>query len=753
MKSRRFRAQTALVLTLAAFVPVLATAETRQIDIPAQDLGTALAELGTETGLQVSARVDAVAGKISTSVKGMMTPRAALVRLLAGTGLRMQSAGSDGTVVTRDVVTQDQVLEVSGDEDDAEDSGFLGTIVLSAPSIPEGEDGVSVTSEGIALSNPADLSELFVAEPTITVGSAIPMSQKVYVNGVEENNLAISIDGARQNNKIFHHNTTTLIDPALLKAVRIDPGVAPADAGPGALAGALAYETKDVADLLDDGDSFGGRYKFEFDTNGEIYSNSVSLYGREGAFEYLGFLRYATGDTRDDARGNEIIGSGTDVISGLAKVAYENDTGNRFELSFERVTDDEDRPYRANIGSLIGGRPVPVTRPYDLERTNIAFSYSHSAPTGIWDPTIRVAYSGTELFNDESNLSTQQTIYGETTSYNGEVSNRFDMGWGEVNAGLDFFYDMANIDYVFLPSAAFNQSSEEKLRNIGLFAQVRMEPTNATRLSFGLRADFQEFEGVDGSKQRENGVSGNISGEVDVTERVTIGAGYSHIWGGLELAENFIMNPAWTYPLGGIDTVTADNAYFAASYDVGNWTLDGKVFATEINNARAASFSGGPGLTADLKTKGFELGVSTTWERGFLRAGFARVETDINGRTADSFTGNYLTMPLGDFLTFQAAHRFSNGVLLGGDAQVAFDYDDTFDFQGGSPTIEGYSVVNTFVEYSPRSMGNLVLRAEVNNLFDEQYAARATYGQDFPTEVVPLFEPGRSFRLSAEIVF
>ena len=45
------------------------------------------------------------------------------------------------------------------------------------------------------------------------------------------------------------------------------------------------------------------------------------------------------------------------------------------------------------------------------------------------------------------------------------------------------------------------------------------------------------------------------------------------------------------------------------------------------------------------------------------------------------------------------------------------------------------------------------LRAEVNNLFDEQYSSRATYGQEFVGEVEPLTEPDRSIRLSAEIVF
>ena len=640
-------------------------------------------------------------------------------------------------------------------QEDEIDEAFLGTIVLSAPSSEDSEDQIVVTSEWIAMSNPADLSELFVAEPTIAVGSSIPMSQKVYVQGIEENNLAISIDGARQNNKIFHHNTTTLIDPALLKAVRVDPGVAPADAGPGALGGALAYETKDVSDLLPPDDSFGGTYKLEYDTNGEILSNSLSLYGRQSGFEILSFLKYADGGLRTDGDGNDIPGSGTNLLSGLGKIAYETETGSRFELSYESVHDDEARPYRANIGQIIGGRPVPLTRPYDLKRTNIVFSYTETAPVGLWDPTLRLAYSGTELFNDESDTSMAQTIRGETTSFNGELSNRFNLGWGQVNAGVDFFSDRGTSDYDYLPDPAYNEDTEEKLNNIGLFAQVRMIPTARARLSFGLRADFQDFEGVDGSSQSTSGISGNIAGEYDVTDRITVSAGYSNIWGGIDLAENYIMNQAWTYPAGGIDPVTAENVYFAASYDTGIWSVDGKVFATQIDNARSASYGGGPGLTTDVESKGFELGFGTTWDGGFFRAGFASVDTKTDGRTADSYTGNYLTMPMGEFLTFQAAHQFGNGLLVGGDVQVALDYDDTYDFATGGqgPTLPGYTVANVFVDYTLPRMPNLTLRAEVNNLFDEQYASRATYGQEFVGEVEPLYEPGRSIRLSAQIVF
>lgn len=635
------------------------------------------------------------------------------------------------------------------------DEVFLGTILLSSPSVPGlGEDQISVTSEGIALSNPADLSELFVAEPTIAIGSSIPMSQKVYVNGIEENNLAISIDGARQNNKIFHHNTTTLIDPALLKTIRIDPGVAPADAGPGALGGALAYESKDVGDFLVEGDPFGGNYKVEYDTNGDILANAVTVYGTQNRIEYLGFFKYATGDVRSDGDGTDINGSGTNLISGLAKLAYETDNGGRFELSFEKVRDDADRPYRSNIDTIVG-QTQPLTRPYDLSRTNVVFNYSQTTPTGMWDPTIRLAYSGTELFNDETALATAQTIFGETKSINGEFSNRFEMGWGSINAGVDFFSDTAGIDYVSLTNAANNYATSEKLRNIGVFAQVRMEPTDRSRLSFGLRGDNQQFTGTDGTTQTDTGLSGNISGELTLLENLTLSAGYSHVWAGAELAENYILSPVWTYPAGGIEPVTADSVYVAASYEVGNWVFDGKLFGTTIDNARAASYGGGPELTTDLETRGFELGIGTGWSGGFFRVGFASIDAELNGRTADSYTGNYLTMPMGEFLTLQTAHRFDNGLLIGGDAQMTFGYADTYDFGTGGqgPSLPGYTVVNAFVEYSPPRMENLTLRAEINNLLNETYASRATYGQEFVGAVEPLKEPGRSIRLSAVLDF
>lgn len=625
----------------------------------------------------------------------------------------------------------------------------LNTIMLEAN--VEGENAVDVDSEDIARENPADIQDLFKSEPTVSVGSSIPASQKIYVNGVEETNLSVTIDGARQNNKVFHHNATTLIDPSLLKAVRVDPGVAPADAGPGALAGAIAYETRDVADLLDATLGFGGFVKSEYDSNGDIWTNSGSVYGRKGGFEYLGFLKIADGDLRTDGSDATIIGSGTNLISGLGKLAYQTQAGDRFEFSVEQVKDDDARPYRANIGQIFGGRPVPLTRNYELTRQNFVFTYTDETPTGWWDPTIKLAYSETDLIIDEDTQYSQ----GTTESINGKIENRFALANGSITAGIDFYSDNAMLYYRGPTASVLTQTGPEKSRNVGIYAQARIEPTDRARLSYGLRADFQKFTDLDGNTTSNNGFSGNLSGAYDVTEQVTVSAGYSSVWGGVPLAENFIFNPAWIYPSEGIEPVTSSNVFVAARAGFGAWDVSGKIFQTKIDNARSPSYRGGPALSSDLDSRGFELGLGYGWNNGFARIGYANIDTKLNGRTADSYLGNYLTTPLGEVVTLEIAHSLPKyNLIFGADAQIVLSETDTYnvDTGGAGAALPSYEVVNAFVEWQPKGSRNLRVRGEINNLFDADYASRATYGQEF-SSVASLKEPGRSVKISASLKF
>ncbi|MEK9842703.1 MAG: TonB-dependent receptor, partial [Thalassospira sp.] len=111
----------------------------------------------------------------------------------------------------------------------------------------------------------------------------------------------------------------------------------------------------------------------------------------------------------------------------------------------------------------------------------------------------------------------------------------------------------------------------------------------------------------------------------------------------------------------------------------------------------------------------------------------------------------YLGAPLGRVIALEAAHMIEGiNLTIGGTIDAALKNTDTAD--AGGTAQEAYEVVGLYAEYKPEAADYLTFRIEANNIFDEEYADRGSYGQDF-TNVVPLYEPGRSFLLMAKAQF
>jgi hemoglobin/transferrin/lactoferrin receptor protein len=738
----------ALIFTLpqAAVQPAAAQDKTARVgavafDIPAQSLASALNAFGRQSGLQVSLAAATSRGVTSRAVKGSYTPEQALGVLLEGTDAR-HSITPEGTAI----VTPKHISPlVTGSVEDG--ATTLQQVTIEGEGIGQGDVGeVNITAKDLERKNPSNLQDVFREEPSIKVGSSLPMSQKVYVNGIEETNLAVSIDGSRQNNKVFHHNATTLIDPALLKAVSVDEGVAPADAGPGALAGAIAYETKDARDFLD-GDGFGGFVNSTYNSNGGVFGTGVSAYGIHQGFSYLGYFNFARGSEFSDGHGDEVLGTRANLLSGLGKVAYEFESGDRIQISHEAVRDDAPRPFRANMSSTDGSKPwEPLIRDYRLNRNNTVFTYTDETPEGWWDPKLVLAYGttdvGTTVYLRPGSVPETYPVEGTTSTFNGKFENRFHVGIGTVTAGVDFYSDRAELDDFFEPAT-------EKAKNVGAYVQARLEPFERTRLSFGGRADQQWFTGTGGQEFDNAGLSGNVSGEYDIIENfLTAKAGYSHVWSGIPLAENFIMNPGWTY-LPEPEATTADNYTVGLAANYNGFTLEGSVFRTNMDNARYARYANAY-LARQVESEGYSIAAGYDWTDGFVRVKYADIDTLIDGVPADSDTGTYLTTPVGKIITVTAAHTFTDyGLTIGGDAEFAPKYDKV---PAGSAPYKAYQVYNAYLEYKPESHKNLTLRADVKNIFNEVYADRATYGQEFGV-VKPLYQPGRSFVVSLRATF
>ncbi|MTH78498.1 TonB-dependent receptor [Paracoccus aestuariivivens] len=584
-----------------------------------------------------------------------------------------------------------------------------------------------------------DLKDLFAGIASVSVGGAIPVAQKIFVNGVDMLNLSVTVDGVMQNNRIFHHVSANAFDPGLMKFVRVDAGVAAADAGPNAMAGAVVMETVDAGDILAEGRNIGGNIRLSYADNGQTFGRSGTLAGRYGGFEWLGYLKSATGDDYETGAGDTVEGSAADLQSGLLKFAYETEDGHRFELSGQRMQDNALRPYRANFVS--DGRPFPL-RNYDTDRRTYALSYQNTQAEGIWDPRVVIGYSEVDIGVAqplEPELGTSRGL-NKTTSVT--IENRFHLSATDsVTAGLDY-YDR---DSRYRDDASGDVT--ESAENIGIYAQARLEPSDRLSVSFGARWDRQDFTGTSGWQDSYSGFSGNASLSYAVTETLKLRGGISSVFGGVTLEDNFIFNPDWDYS--GLKAARAENYTLGFDYESGDLTVDGELFLTRIDDARVSSFR--ENGNADAESRGFNLGLGYGWGDGFLRASYSYSTFEVNGTGTDSYAAVDLGAPLGGILALEVQHTPSGSAFtFGGSIEAAQAYDDQeVDADQGIP---GYGVLNLFTEYASASVEGLVIRGQIDNLFDKEYADRATYGQDY-SSVTPLYEPGRTVSVVATMRF
>lgn len=630
---------------------------------------------------------------------------------------------------------------------DGTDAVHLGQILLNPELMraedPDGNAADCANSQYVAeaeldRARMGDLKDLFAGIASVSVGGGIPVAQKIFVNGIDMLNLAVTVDGVSQNNRLFHHVSANAFDPGLMKFVRVDAGAAPADAGPHAMAGAVVMETVDAADVLAEGQNIGGNVRLSYGDNGNTFGRSATVAGRSGGFEWLAYGKRATGGDYETGSGFTVDGSAADLATGLLKLAYQAPDGHRFELSGQRMEDDALRPYRANFVS--DGRPFPLRR-YDTTRDTLAFSYENTAAEGLWDPKIVLGSSKVRIGVAQPLDPALGISRGESGTVSGKVENRFHLAMGTVTAGIDF-YDREST-YSDNTQPGITESS----RNLGLYAQARLDPTEQLSLSFGLRYDRQDFTGTSDWEGDFSGFSGNLSLAYRITDALTLRGGLSSVFGGLSIEDNFIYNPAWVYD--GLRASRATNYTLGFDYETGTLDVSGEVFLTKIDDARISTFRSN--ANGDAESRGFNIGLGYGWDQGYLRASYSQSKVKVNGGGADSFTALDLGTPLGGVFAIEMQHTPDGSAFTyGGSIEAATRYSDMDGFADAE--IPGYAVLNLFAEYNSPTIEGLVIRAEVLNLFDKEYADRATYGADFAA-VTPLYEPGRTVSLVAAMKF
>ena len=597
--------------------------------------------------------------------------------------------------------------------------------------------GVQVDADDLERIDPVDMKDVFRQEPGVHVGAPVSIAQKVYVNGIEDTNLAVDIDGARQANKTYHHIGTTIMDPGLLKSIKVETGVAPADAGPAALGGSMSVETKDGRDLVTPGENFGGFGKIAYNTNTKGFSEDLALGARYDNVDVLFYGSNAGGQAYKDGDGNKVKGTSPEAYNALFKIGATGSTGYRLKFSANYMEDDGIRSARPNF---VVATQLPSHTMYD--RTNVTLAFGDETPSDMWDPKASLSYTKADLTDHRQNSI---TIVAHVETLNGKLSNTFTTDMGKITTGVDFYNDKGTGGY-----NAPSFYTEENL-NIGGFAQARLDLTDRLRSSIGGRYDFARLEGNDGTKVTDSGLSANANIEYDITSQVMGYGGLSTVFGGLPIAEAGTQTNVSRY--NDIESARARNYKIGAAYEIDQFSVDGNWFWTEINNAPILGDPSFRHTHHDINSRGFNISGKYNYGDGFVKAGFSRstvrVDSDIPSTTADSYTGTLM----GDMMNLEVTHTLPEyGVRLGTTNEYAFSNDDIRVQTGKS--LPSYLVSNVYGEWMPEDVNGLTLRLDVKNLFDATYADRANAAYDHAAAFVyELNDPGRSVILTAKLDF
>ena len=99
----------------------------------------------------------------------------------------------------------------------------LAPIQVTADRI--GDDEQRVDDDTLRRYQADDLQDIFSGMADVTVGGGgSPVAQKVYVRGLEDTLLNVTVDGATQSGYLFHHQGRLMVEPELLKSVSVSAG-------------------------------------------------------------------------------------------------------------------------------------------------------------------------------------------------------------------------------------------------------------------------------------------------------------------------------------------------------------------------------------------------------------------------------------------------------------------------------------------------------------------------------------------------
>lgn len=699
----------------------------KNYNISAGDLGQNLSRFAAQAGVLLSFDPALTAGKRSPSLQGNYSVQEGFTLLLAGSGLSLISQSNGGYSLQSTTLNTLPTVQVSSSYEPL-NAGVSGNRRV-------------VNAEAIERIQANDLEDVFRATPSVAVGGSVGIAEKIYVRGLEDALLNVTIDGATQQGVLFHHAGRLSIEPELLKQVEVHAGAGVATDGPGALGGAISFTTKDPEDLLRPGEKFGALLKAGYFDNTEGHKLSANVFGRlSDNWSAMLSLAQSDSDAITDGNGTQLSGTESEQSMAFAKLVGNISDSQTVKLSYDLREDEGIRAQRPQwvISSWNPGYPLKI------ERETTTLNYQLNPTANAWlNLEVTLYDTRSEL---EQNVVNRWGVYnGSTESQGINLRNTTQLSNHELVYGFEYREDTVNAGPSTDPT-----EQEEDGTVMGIFVQDLFQVTEKLLLSAGAR--FDDYELTDNTDQTfsSDGFSPNLGVSYQLTPSLSLNAGYAEALRGRQTTETFLLDSRTNSP--DLKPEEAENIEAGFEYHKDALSFSGTVYQSRIDNAindQARVFRN----IGDIETEGFDVRVSYDWSAIQAGLSYSNFDSDLVSEDSDLQLNAYdhgaLGNSVGNTWTADLAYQLNDALELGWNGRVVEGLDN-IRTSAGTIDKSGYTVHDLYAQWQINR--DLTLTFTAKNVFDKYYLDHATNGdyEHIPDYegVIGLAEPGRDLRLS-----
>jgi len=637
---------------------------------------------------------------------------------------------------------------------------------------------LSITAEDIDQFQANDLADIFRESPSVSVGGSVGVAQKIFIRGLEDAYLNVTVDGAQQTSTLFHHIGRVTLDPDLLKQIDVQAGAGEATSGPGAIGGSIRFKTKDAQDLLKDDEQFGGRVKASYFSNdGTRYSGS--LYGKlSDSWGLLGYYSTVDRDNFEDGDGNEVLSTAADQDLMFLKASGYIADNQYLSISAEQRDEEGEFSARPNWVVLEGAPLYPSEAERDTYVANYRFDHSEL-----------VFLEATAYQTSSSFRGGRFDWLSEIDTYGFDIRNTSDVTNHVFTYGIDYRKDEVESG----PGTGPVQNAEEG-SVLGIYAQAHSNITPELLLSYGVRYDnfdFQQEILIDDyygtpvtdepSGLDDNELSFNVGLEYQLTEAWTLGLGYAEAARGKQIGDGFTLDE-YLYdgediPVVGSDVVpeTVTNIEASIEYSANNLNARLSAYESTIDDVLFSGYQGNSVFNniGDLESSGVEFNLAYRWDSVDVYFGFSSVDVELMPREG-LYSVPYNSIDINGYEFVGLGNSRGDTWVLGADYTVTADISVGFNItmvddinidtlhqaleNGWTDSLYSlnkadYTLVDIYGEWEVTN--DLRLNLAVTNLFDEAYIDHSSvgdYSEVFPSVIGPQ-EAGRDIRLSVTYDF